>query len=117
MSPVAHGSAMKMEKMVAESETPVLVDFYADWCGPCRAMAPVLDKLAVEMAGRASILKINVDEEPELAARFRINSIPTLILFHAGRAVKTLVGLRPPAELRKLLQDASDKSRKTEVRP
>lgn len=72
----------------------VLVDFYADWCGPCRALAPVLEKVAQEVAGKASVVKINVDTAQNIAVRFQVASIPTLILFKDGKEVGKIVGLR-----------------------
>ena len=75
-----------------ETSFPVLVDFWAEWCAPCRMTAPVLDQLAREKAGRIKIMKINVDQNPETAGRYNIRSIPTMILFKNGNAVETLVG-------------------------
>jgi thioredoxin 1 len=83
----------------------VLVDFWAEWCGPCKMIAPVLDELATEFAGKAKIAKCNVDEAGDLAAQFRITSIPALILFKAGQMVAQVVGARPKKEFQKLLND------------
>jgi len=107
MSTPAHVTSDQFQKTVLESQQPVLVDFYADWCGPCRAMAPVLEQLAAEFAGRAAIVKVNVDDEPELAGRFQIASIPTLMLFRGGLIVKTIVGLTRADQLRSLLHQYS----------
>jgi thioredoxin 1 len=72
---------------------PVLIDFYADWCGPCQAIAPVISELASEFEGRAVIAKVNVDEAPALAQRFGVRSIPTLVVLHDGKEVERIVGL------------------------
>ena len=86
---------------------PVLVDFYADWCGPCKSLAPVLEEIAGEFAGRLQVLKLNVDHEPELAAQYRVRGIPTLILFQAGKEVNRITGALPKNELTQVLQDAA----------
>lgn len=82
-------------EIVLQSTVPVLVDFWAVWCGPCRAVAPILDELAAEYDGKLLIAKVNVDEEPGLAAEYRITSIPTMKIFNAGHDVKELVGAMP----------------------
>jgi thioredoxin len=79
----------------ASSATPVLVDAWAEWCGPCRMLAPVLDQLAAEAHGRYKITKLNVDENPRTAAQFNIRSIPTLLIFKNGRLVDQLIGVQP----------------------
>ena len=86
-----------------QNESVVLVDFYADWCGPCKAIHPVLEELSNELDGKAVIAKVNVDEEPTLAATFKIRSIPTMILFKDGEPVDIVVGLQPKPELWKRL--------------
>lgn len=90
-------------KEVVQSETPVLVDFFAPWCGPCRALAPVLEDLAKVYAGRVKIVKVDVDESPELASRFGIRGVPTLMGFRDGKAVDTVVGLTSINMLQKKL--------------
>ncbi|MDD9898518.1 MAG: thioredoxin [Candidatus Melainabacteria bacterium] len=80
------------EAEVLNSELPVLVDFWAPWCGPCRALAPTIDKVAEEMAGKLKVVKLNTDENPESAVKFRINSIPNLIFFKGGQPVEQIVG-------------------------
>lgn len=89
---------------VLQSPTPILVDFWAEWCGPCRMIGPVLDELATEFAGRARIGKVNVDEEPELASQFRVNSIPTLLFFKGGNIVEQAVGGRSKRDLKASLE-------------
>ncbi|MFN0053593.1 MAG: thioredoxin [Planctomycetales bacterium] len=103
MSAISHVSVENFKAEVVDSSVPVLVDFYADWCGPCRMLAPTLEALAREHAGRVKIVKVNVDEEPELAGHFRVQSIPTLLAFQEGRHVDTLVGVGSPGQLRQVL--------------
>ncbi len=79
---------------VLESERPTLVDFYADWCGPCRAMAPVVDELARDLDGRANVVKVNVDESPDLASEYAVQSIPTFLVMRGGDATQRLVGMQ-----------------------
>jgi thioredoxin len=94
--------------MVEQSPVTVLVDLWAAWCGPCRMIAPVIDELASEMAGRARFAKLNIDQNPATASRFQIRSIPTLLIFKDGREVDRIVGVHPKGELvRKLERWAS----------
>ncbi len=87
------------EKDVLASELPVLVDFYADWCGPCKMMAPVVEQIAEKYDGKLKVGKCNIDEEDGLARQYRIMSIPTIKIFVKGEAVATVVGLVSAAEL------------------
>jgi thioredoxin 2 len=83
---------------------PVLVDLWAPWCGPCRAMSPILEDLAAEMGGRVRVAKLNIDENPATANRFQIHSIPALLFFQGGREVDRMVGVRPKAEIVRRLE-------------
>lgn len=89
---------------VLNADLPVLVDFWASWCGPCKMLAPVLSRIADEYEGKAIVAKVNVDEEPELASQFRILSIPTVILFKDGKPAGTSVGLVPKEQLVQMLE-------------
>lgn len=91
------------QKEVLESNVPVLVDFYADWCGPCKMVAPIVAELAEEYEGVFKIGKINVDDNPETAQKYRVMSIPTLIIFKNGAAVETVVGAVPKKSLQEKL--------------
>ena len=84
---------------IASSPTPVLVDFWAEGCGPCRMLSPVLEELAIEQAGKAVIAKVNIGESPELAARFGITAVPTLMVFKDGQPVRTLRGVQSRREI------------------
>ena len=97
-------SAQNWQAEVASSNVPVLVDFWAEWCGPCKAIAPVLDELSAELAGKLKIVKVNVDESPDLAQQFGIRSIPTLLVFKAGTIAGQMVGAMPKAALKAKLE-------------
>ena len=89
--------------VVIEAKVPILVDFWAPWCAPCRSIAPIVDELAGEYAGRVGFAKVNVDENHKLATDYGVRSIPTLLIFKDGKPLTQIVGLRPKAELKKQL--------------
>ena len=89
---------------VLQSDLPVLVDFWATWCGPCRMLAPVIEELAEEYEGRAKVGKVNVDEQTALAIRYNVSVIPTVLLFKDGKVVETSVGVKPKSAFEELLK-------------
>jgi thioredoxin 1 len=95
MGKVTELNEANFEKEVLQSDIPVLVDFWAIWCAPCRMIAPTIDALAEEFEGKVKVCKVNVDENPNLAVRFSIRAIPTLLLFKEGKVVEQLVGVQP----------------------
>lgn len=106
MDNVQNGTEENFTELVKQSDVPVLVDFWAPWCGPCKLVGPILDEVAQEYAGRAKIVKVNVDEEQVLAATMGVRSIPTLALYHNGEVLETMVGARPKDDLTALIDKA-----------
>jgi len=92
------------EAEVFKSDLPVLVDFYADWCGPCKMQGPIVEELAKDMAGKAKVGKLNVDQNPQMANKYGVMSIPTLIIFEGGEIKKTLSGLQTKEALKAELE-------------
>jgi len=86
--------------VIASAATPVLVDFWAPWCGPCKAIAPILEELAAEFEGKLQITKVNIDENESIAGDYNVRAIPTMILFKDGKAAETLVGMMPKATIK-----------------
>jgi thioredoxin 1 len=93
------------DEAVRAADTPIVVDFWAEWCGPCKMITPILEELATEQAGRIAVAKLNVDENPDLAMRYNVMSIPTLLVFRDGELAKRLVGAKPKSAL---LQELSE---------
>jgi thioredoxin 1 len=100
---ILHLTDDSFDQTLAQHAEPIVVDFWAEWCGPCKAIAPVLEELAQEYAGRVTIAKVNVDDYQALAARFGVRSIPTLLFFKSGKVVDQVVGAVPRTHLRKRL--------------
>lgn len=103
---IIYSSDNAFEQDVLKSELPVLVDFYADWCPPCQMIAPSLDALANELSGKAKVVKINVDQNPELSVKFGVRNIPTLMTFKNGELVERVAGAMPKSQLTTFIQKA-----------
>ncbi len=89
---------------VLESDVPVMVDFYATWCGPCKTLTPIVEKLADEYEGRIKVGKINIDDAPQTPVQFAVRAVPTIVFFKDGQAVNTMVGLKQESELRSQIE-------------
>lgn len=96
---VIHVNADNFEQEVLQSDVPVLVDFFATWCGPCKVMSPVLDAISEEIAPQGRVCKLDIDESMEIAQKYRVASVPTFMLFHNGQAVDSRIGTCPKEEL------------------
>ena len=107
MSTVSPLSQSEFEEKVLKSDKPVLVDFWAEWCGPCKTLLPIIDEVASDLGENANVFKVNVDENGDLAQKYGVRGIPTLIFFKNGEAAKTLVGVQPKDEIKKSLEELS----------
>jgi thioredoxin 2 len=105
-SPIEVHTAADFDRLIARSSIPIVVDYWAPWCGPCRIVAPEIQKVATRQAGRMLVVKVNVDEVPELGERYRILSIPTMGVFAGGREVTRTAGARPASDIEAFVQQA-----------
>lgn len=101
-----HFDTETFDQEVLKSDRPVLVDFWAPWCAPCRMVGPIVEELATEFSGKVKIGKLNTDDHPKIAQRYRIMSIPTLILFQNGKVLDTVIGAQPKAQLKSFIESA-----------
>ncbi len=99
MAKLMHVSDETFENEVLQSSQPVLVDFYADWCGPCRAIAPIIEEIATELDGKLKVVKLDVDQNPKTAMQYGVQSIPTLLIFKNGKEVERLIGYMSKSKL------------------
>ncbi len=106
MGNAAEFTDANFQSEVLESDVPVLVDFWAPWCGPCRMIGPVIEELSVENAGSFKVGKVNVDENSRLAMTYNVASIPTIMIFSGGRLVQQMMGVQPKARLQQALDEA-----------
>ena len=105
MGKPVHIDDNNFDTTVIKSEMPVLVDFWAPWCGPCKAVAPILDDLAKDYKGKIVIAKLNVDDSPQNASKYGVSAIPTMLIFKNGEPVQSIVGYKPKAELKKAIDE------------
>lgn len=103
------------QKQVYESATPVVVDFYADWCGPCKTVSPILERLSGEYDGKVKFVKLNVDDDPEIASNFGIMSIPTVLFFANGKARDAVIGAVSPSEYKQKIEETLKEQKEVSV--
>ena len=104
MSQLTYVTDVNFQQEVLQGNGPILVDFYADWCGPCRAVAPVLEELSNEFSGKLKIVKLNVDENEQTSMKYGVQSIPTMILFKSGKEIERIIGALPKSRLSSKLE-------------